>query len=196
VIADREHHVVEPDTARLDDALGALARIGRHEALEHDDAAVVEEAGDAGEARTLGFGRRQQEERVEGGDDDGEPRRAGGEGRRRVGHVAEHGADGAAAGSPLEAHQHRRRGVHAPGRHAALGERHGQPPTADTELQHAPAGRELGQRGHCRVGVAGGSGMLVPLVVHVGEGIAVGVRSVPLHGVDRRRRHEQADPAW
>ena len=106
--------MVERDPARLEDVLGGRGRIGGDEALEDDDAIVGEQSGRRGEAGPLGFGAGEQEERVEGGHDDGERRAFRAEGGRRIGHVAEDGMHPAVGVALAEAVEHRRRGVDSP----------------------------------------------------------------------------------
>ena len=79
-------------------------------------------------------------------------------------------------GEPFE---HRRARVDAGHREPGLRDRDRQPAGADTELEHAAGGpRQAGRQGDRGVDV-GDRG--VPVVVHVGERLAVGVGAVALH---------------
>ena len=75
----------------------------------------------------------------------------------------------------------------------ACGERQGQAAGADPELEHRAAARARATSAASRVGAGGHVGdVAVPVVVDVGEAVAVGARVVALHRpsvAGRRRRH-------
>ena len=82
-------------------------------------------------------------------------------------------------GSSAQPVEHGGGGVDRPHVEPAGGEGHGQPAAARAELEHAPAG--AGERRHpadrgVHVGDVG-----VPVVVDVGEAVAVGAGSVSVH---------------
>ena len=87
-------------------------------------------------------------------------------------------------GQPIE---HRRAGVDAGHGEPGAGEWDGQPAGADAQFEHRPAGP-------ARPAIAGDRGVDVgdrgvPVVVHVGERLAVGVGAVALHRPQAMARH-------
>ena len=181
--AQCEHHAVELHRSGLEHGLGRRQEDRR--ARKPPPASRPPGASSAGgglEACLLGRHRGQQEERVERGHDEREPVAGAGPGgierRYRVGHVAEDGAHRGAARPGGETIEHRRRRVESPHLDPGGGERHRQAAAADAELEHAAATGGRHDPGHRGVEVVD---VAVPVVVDVGEGVAVGRRSVAVH---------------
>ena len=101
---------------------------------------------------------------------------------RHVGEVAHRHGDVGAAGLLPELRDHRLGGVDAVHLEAALGEREREPAGADRELQHRAVAGELGEQLDARL-LLEEARVAVPLVVDVGDAVAVGLGAVVVrHG--------------
>lgn len=179
VFRDRQHHFSRGHRADAD--RGALARrVFGHERLDNEMTARGQSCRDSSEARLLTRCALQVEQRVVREEHDVE---------RSVGQVVDHVADrhgdcvGALASAQAVDHCVAR--VDTVDGHAASGNREGQPPSTDGELEDAGSAfarcgaPEFGDDVRRRLGVAD---TRVPIVVDVGERVAVRSSGVTLHG--------------
>ena len=188
--AHAQDDLVGGDGPGLDPAAGVQGIVVGHERLDRHAAAGLEVVGDGAQAAALVLDVDEVEERVVRHERRGEAPVA----ERRVGHVAEDRLDALAARLGAEALQHGRGGVDPGDLDPRLGEGDGEPAGADAELEDRPAAGQLDEGLHAGVDVAE---VGVPVVVHVGEPLAVGRRVVALHPVSvaGRRRVAPVAPA-
>ena len=173
VVGDRQHDLIHGHRPDGDDGADAR-RVLRDEGLDDEPSARRQPVRDGGEAGGLAPCRLEVEQRVVGDEHDVE-----GAGRQVVDHVAKRCPDPTADITSAQPIEHRRAGIHVVHVESLLGHRHGHSPGPDAQLEHAAT--RGGQLGDERDGCRDIADTVVPVVVHIGERIAVRRPSVPLH---------------
>ena len=156
------------------------------ECFDDERAAGGQPGRDRGEAGPLAGVTEQVEEGVEGDEDKTE---------RTVWQVVDHVTDdtcdrrlGVVGGQPGE---HLLAGVDTDDLKAASGERDGDPPGSDTELEHRQTGAFGSQLGEQVDRGSDIADVVVPIVVDIGEGVAVGRAGVAIHHLIFDHNHDR-----
>ena len=190
VTRHRQHHVIDAHRPHLD-GRAAVARVGGgvgHERLDDEPSAGSEPVGDGRETLLLPPVVDEVEQRVVRGQCHVERAL-----RKVIDHVAADHRDITVRVGRGESVQHRRAGVDAGHRQPGSRHRDAQPTGTDTELEHSAA-RRGEPRDHRHRGIDVGDGG-VPIVVHVGERLAVRVGAVALHRSQAMARMSSMGPA-
>ena len=185
-----EQHPVHVDLA---DRHGVVGLGGRHARLDHEATAGTQQACHGGDTGGLCVGRGQGEERVEAHEHDGE--RSIGHLGQGGGHVALDAREAVGAGLGPQALEHGGRSVEARDGEAPVGQRQRQAAGAHAQFQDGAAVGQGDDSGGALVGRADlGDGhpaaFAVPVVVHVGVVLAVGLGPVVLHIHSLARRRQ------
>ena len=149
--------------------------VPRYEGLDDERTARRQARGDGGETCLLADGIGEHEQGVEGHEHDVEGPR-----RKVVDHVAKHSGHALAAVSATESSEHRRTDVDSGDVVSEPGEGDRQPAGSHRQLEDpcGPCRDQRVEKGDCRRHVAD---VAEQFVVHVGDAVAVGLRSVSLH---------------
>ena len=184
VLRDGQHSPVDGDVADRHPTIGHAVN-GRNKPLDGETAAGTKACGHSGEARFLRRRVGEIEECVERGKGDG----VGATGKTRVGHIGLDKLEDLGARFGSECGEHRRRRVDAGDSDSTFSERERESTGPDAELKNGPAVSQGVHRVHRGFDVAD---VGVPVVVDVGETVAVAGCRVALHRpslpVDAQRR--------
>jgi len=169
--ADGEHHAVGGKVSDLHAV--ALVLGVRHEGLDDKAPTGHQALGDVAHGPPLRLGAEDAEERV-----DRHEHEAEWPARQLAPHVPNVAADPIASGLGSQPREHLGRAVERNDRQALFGERDGQAAGACAEFEHGAALGQSGERCDTRLGVCRGC---VPVVVHIGEAVAVAGFVVAAH---------------